>query len=168
MTEGKSNKLPGAELARRTGVSTDTLRHYETKGVIKRPQRQSNGYRIYPAETLPRVQLVRRALAIGFTLDELAEILRVRDMGGAPCHRVRELAKSKLKGVEERVRELLILRDELRGTLKEWDRKLAATPKNQRSGLLEKLAPTAALQPQRGKHFATTAKTNRKPTNKKQ
>ncbi len=148
-------------------MSPDTLRHYELKGVIRRPERQSNGYRIYPPKTLQRIQLVRRALAIGFTLDELAEILRVRDTGGAPCRRVRELAAAKLKGVEERLKELIILRNELRATLKAWDHKLAMTPKHQRSRLLEDLNPKAALQSGRRTHFTTSAKTNKEPGNKR-
>ncbi|MCA1601762.1 MAG: MerR family transcriptional regulator [Acidobacteria bacterium] len=59
----------------RTGKSRrckrDTLRHYERKGVLPRPQRSPNGYREYPAAALERVRMIRRALAVGFTLDEL-------------------------------------------------------------------------------------------------
>lgn len=58
------------ELARAAGVSTDTLRHYERKGVLGAARRPANGYREYPPEALGRVLLVRRALAFGFTLGE--------------------------------------------------------------------------------------------------
>ena len=74
----KQEFLRAGELARASGVSTDTLRHYERKGVLPAPRRSPNGYREYPAEALARVLLVRRALAVGFTLDELAQILRAR------------------------------------------------------------------------------------------
>src|SRR6185295_15337497 len=84
------------ELARLAGVSPDTLRHYERKRLLQRPRRSANGYREYPPSTLDRVHLVRRALAVGFTLDELARILSVRDQGGAPCRQVRALAGEKL------------------------------------------------------------------------
>ena len=67
------------ELAELAGVSTDTLRHYEYKGVLAHPLRKTNGYRQYPASALPRVRLIRRALAVGFTLDELAAVLHVRE-----------------------------------------------------------------------------------------
>ncbi len=136
------------------------MRHYERKGVIQKPPRQANGYRAYPPETLARVQLVRRALAIGFTLDELTEILRVRDAGGAPCRRVRDLAASKLETVEKRLQETLTLRDELRAALKDWGARLAQTPKNKRSGLLETLDLPKTLQPKHGTHFTTTLKNN--------
>lgn len=61
------------------------MRHYERKGVLAVPRRSRNGYREYPAEALERVRLVRRALAVGFTLDALARILKERARGRAPA-----------------------------------------------------------------------------------
>lgn len=84
------------ELAELAGVSTDTLRHYERKGVLARPLREANDYRQYPASALRRVRLIRRAIAVGFTLNELASVLDVRDSGGAPCMEVRALAVANL------------------------------------------------------------------------
>ncbi len=66
----KQEYLRSGELARLAGVSTDTLRHYERKGLLARPRRSCNGYREYPASDLDRVRLVRGALGIGFTLNE--------------------------------------------------------------------------------------------------
>ena len=132
--------LRSGELARLAGVSTDTLRHYERKGVLARPRRGANGYRQYPPGALDRVRLVRRALAVGFTLDELARVLSARDRGAAPCKEVRELAAAKLSEVEERLGQLIELRDELRATLNEWDGRMATTPDGGRAGLLESLA----------------------------
>ena len=132
--------LNSGELAKAAGVSTDTLRHYERKGVLARPGRGRNGYRQYPADALARVRLVRRALAVGFTLDELAGILHVRDGGGAPCHEVRALAVAKLAGIESQLSDLIALRDELRTTLKDWDGRLEQKPKGARAHLLESLS----------------------------
>lgn len=128
-----------SELAELTGVSTDTLRHYEHKNVLARPLRKANDYRQYPATALERVRLIRRALAVGFTLDELAAVLSVRDHGGAPCSEVRTLAAAKLADVETRLHEMLELRDELRAVLKDWDRRLANRVQGQRVHLLESL-----------------------------
>ncbi|MFL6229248.1 MAG: heavy metal-responsive transcriptional regulator [Pyrinomonadaceae bacterium] len=136
----KKSYLRAGELARAVGVSADTLHHYERKGVLARPRRSANGYREYPLEALDRVRLVRRALAIGFTLDELARILRARDRGVAPCREVRALAASKLAEVEERLRELVAVREELRAVTSEWDARLAQTPAGTRAGLLDALA----------------------------
>lgn len=132
--------MRSGELARAAGVSTDTLRHYERKGVLARPRRAPNGYRLYPPEALAGVRLVRRALAVGFTLDELAAILRERGGGRPPCRRVRELAAQKLAAVEERLGELASLRDELQAILRRWDERLARAGDGARAGLLEELS----------------------------
>ena len=140
--EGSSKKayVRAGALARAAGVSTDTLRHYERKGVLGAPRRSANGYREYPPEALARVLLVRRALAFGFTLDELARVLRTRERGGAPCREVRALAAGKLEEVESRLRELRALRGELRAILGEWDERLSGAADGGRAGLLESLA----------------------------
>jgi DNA-binding transcriptional MerR regulator len=132
--------LSSGELADSAGVSRDTLRHYERKGVLPRPLRGHNGYRQYPPEALERVQLVRRALSVGFTLDELAKVLKVRDAGGAPCDEVRRLAAQKLLNVQDQLRELTELRDELQETLKDWDARLTRRAGGKRANLLESLS----------------------------
>jgi DNA-binding transcriptional MerR regulator len=153
-TNLKTN-LRSGELARLAGVSTDTLRHYERKGVLAAPGRLHNGYREYPAEALDRIRLVRRSLAVGFTLDELARILKQRDGGSAPCHQVRDLAVAKLAEVEERLKEMKGVRDELRATLQDWNKRLAQTTDGNQARLLETLAADnraakrEALSPQR-------------------
>ena len=127
------------ELAELAGISTDTLRHYERKGVLARPLRKANDYRQYPASALQRVRLIRRAIAVGFTLDELASVLNVRDSGGAPCMEVRALAAAKLSDIETRLREMSELRKELRAVLKDWDTRLKHRAPGQRAHLLESL-----------------------------
>jgi DNA-binding transcriptional MerR regulator len=151
------------ELATRAGVSTDTLRHYERKGIIDRPQRQPNGYRRYPACTVERVLLVRRALTIGFTLDELVQVLKVRDRGGVPCRTVRNLAGQKLTAIEQRLRELAALRDELRATLQDWDARIVKAGPNKCSRLLENLQVNNGSQ----RPGAPTFSSNRQPINKR-
>jgi MerR family mercuric resistance operon transcriptional regulator len=127
------------ELARRAGVSPDTIRHYERRGVLGEPDRASNGYREYPEETLHRILAVRGALGVGFTLDELAAIAKERARGGTPCRSVRDLAGRKLLGVEARLVELGEVRTELRRLVAEWDRRLSQTPAGRRAGLLDSL-----------------------------
>jgi DNA-binding transcriptional MerR regulator len=132
--------LLAGELARLSGVSTDTLRHYERKGVLPAPRRLSNGYRKYPANSVERIRLIRRALAVGFTLDELARFLKARDRGQAPCREVRALAAEKLGELERRLTEMQALRDELQSMLVDWDRRLARQGEGGRAGLLDALA----------------------------
>ena len=131
--------MRSGELAAECGVSTDTLRHYERVGVLARPKRTASGYRQYPPEAVKRVRLVRRALEIGFTLEELAEILRVRDSGGAPCKQVRALASQKLNELGERIEDLCDLREHMRRVITDWDGRLASVAPGARAGLLEAL-----------------------------
>jgi DNA-binding transcriptional MerR regulator len=118
--------LLSGELARLAGVSPDTLRHYERIGVLPRPPRTPAGYRRYPASALERVRLIRRALAIGFSLDELRRVLQVRDRGA-----------TKLAELEVRIVEFEALRDRLRAILADWDARLDGTPDGQPARLLE-------------------------------
>jgi len=148
------------DLADAAGVSADTLRHYERKGVL-RPQRSSNGYREYPAHALERVRMIRQALAVGFTLDELAAVFRVFDGGGAPCHEVRRLASAKLAHLEEHLREVTAMRNELRQALEDWDTRLANTARGQPARLLQALAERDSVK------RSSTSLLLRKPNRKK-
>lgn len=136
---GKNGFLRIGELAQASGVSPDTLRHYERKGLLK-PRRLASGYREYPAHAVDRVRMIRSALALGFRLDDLTRIFKVRDAGGAPCRQVRELAAVKLDEVESLLQELTTVRDELRKLLKDWDRRLDSTSAEEPARLLETLA----------------------------
>lgn len=133
--------LRAGELARRAGVSKDTLRFYERKGLLPEPERLANNYRVYPPEAVERVLWIRRVLDAGFTLDELARILAERERGGAPCRQVRQLAADKLAGIEGQLRALGSLRDGLREMLADWERRLAEVGPGERAGLLESLPP---------------------------
>jgi DNA-binding transcriptional MerR regulator len=134
----QSDLLRAGEAARLAGVSADTLRHYERKGLLK-PHRAPNGYREYPRQAIERIRLIRSALAIGFKLDDLERIFKVRDAGGAPCRQVRELAAAKLDELEALVRDLTSVRDAMRALMKDWDNRLGSAPENEPARLLETL-----------------------------
>jgi MerR family copper efflux transcriptional regulator len=98
--------MHSSDLARLAGVSTDTLRYYERLRLLPAAPRSASGYRLFPAQALHRVRLIRGALAIGFSVRELPAIFAERDRGGAPCRRVRELARERLATVECSLRDL--------------------------------------------------------------
>jgi len=134
------------DVARTTGVSTDTLRHYERKGLLQGVTRTAAGYRRYSAATIERVLLIQRALVVGFSLADLKRVLGVRDRGGAPCHSVRALVAERLDGLTQRIDELIALRDELRLLLTEWDGRLSKTATGQRANLLETLGTRDVIE----------------------
>ena len=113
------------ELARRSGVSADTLRAYERRGLLPPPRRTASGYRLYPADAIGRVQLIQRALAFGFTLPEIERFLSARASGRAPCREVRAVAEARLRDVETAMTELSELRATLSALLRDWDVRLA-------------------------------------------
>jgi DNA-binding transcriptional MerR regulator len=134
--------MRSGELAKQAGVSADTLRHYERKGLLAAPYRGPNGYREYPDAALERVRLIQRALDMGFSLDDLARVLRQRDAGGAPCCQVRAIAAARLEALDIRIAQLRQLRAELRALVDDWDDRLAAIPAGTRAGLLDALGRT--------------------------
>jgi DNA-binding transcriptional MerR regulator len=131
--------MRSGELARRAGVSADTIRHYERLGLLKAPARNRNGYRNYSPDALGRVRLIRRSLAVGFSLRELAAILQLRDRGGVPCKAVFASAKSKLEKLDLEIAALKAMRRDLRRILDDWAARLAHAGSGKPAGLLENL-----------------------------
>ncbi len=135
-----SKALRSGDLAKAAGVSPDTIRHYERIGVLPRVARTESGYRVYPASAVERVLVVQRALRIGFTLAELAEVLRARDAGGAPCRRVYQLAREKLEGIEADIEALRRTKRYLKKVLSDWERRIQQAGPGQKSHLLHSLS----------------------------
>jgi DNA-binding transcriptional MerR regulator len=135
------------ELAKMTGVSADTIRHYERIGVLPRAVRSSSGYRVYPASAVERVHVVQRALHIGFTLAELSEVLKVRDAGGAPCQRVFELAQQKLVGIRTDIAALQHTERSLKKVLTDWKSRVQRRGKGQKAHLLHSLTDALKNSP---------------------
>jgi DNA-binding transcriptional MerR regulator len=146
------------DVAAATGVSTDTLRHYERRGLLPDVTRTAAGYRSYSAATVERVLLIQRALVIGFSLTDLKRVLGARDRGGAPCQSVRAIVGERLEALNRRIEELLGLRDELRSLLTQWDARLARTPKGERAHLLDTLGTNTVIEGTRGRRQGRPAR----------
>ena len=163
MTKDTPATLGAGALAKLAGVSTDTLRHYERKGLIARPPRTAAGYRRYPSETVARVRLIQRALVIGFSLDELAGVLRERAAGGAPCQKVRGIVRGRLADLNQQLADLKLLKRDLHAILEEWDAKLAGTPSGERAHLLDALANREDAGLKTSPHYVRTPPSGRRP-----
>jgi DNA-binding transcriptional MerR regulator len=134
------------DVAQATGISTDTLRHYEKHGLLPGVTRSAAGYRQYSAATVERVLLIQRALVVGFSLSDVKRVLAVRDKGGAPCVGVRALVGERLEQLTHRIDELQTLRNELQSLLADWDTRLAESANGQRAHLLETLGTSAVVE----------------------
>jgi len=102
------------ELAKQTGVPAKTIRYYESIKLLPRPKRAANNYREYAPAEAERLRFIASARSLGFSLDDVAEILAARDKGLAPCQRVLDAVDRRLTDVDRRIADLLTLRDSLR------------------------------------------------------
>ncbi len=114
-------------VAKAAGVSVQAVRYYERLGLLPAAQRTPAGYRIYGPESVDRLQFVKQAQELGFSLDEIREILRLRYDGRSPCKCVSKLLEQKLEKIEHDIRLLVRFRHDLRKTL-ERSKKLPHLP----------------------------------------
>lgn len=110
-TDGR--RLLAGEAAKELGVGVQTLHFYEQQGLIPRPPRSQSGYRIYTPEIVGRVRFIRKAQGLGFSLDEIKEILGLAKRGTSPCGTVQRALAEKLREVDRRLEELRGFRAEL-------------------------------------------------------
>jgi len=114
------------EVAAKSGLSAPTIRYYESLGLV-RPVRSMTGYRRYSDATLEELRFIKKAQALGFSLEEVREILKLGRSGSVPCADVIALARRHLREVDERIQQLQKFREHLAVELAKWDGKRAPT-----------------------------------------
>ncbi|HEX2192215.1 MAG TPA: heavy metal-responsive transcriptional regulator [Acidimicrobiales bacterium] len=102
------------ELADRVGVTAKTIRFYESIGLVPDPPRTPSGYRDYDEGDADRITFIRTAQRLGLSLDQIGEIIGLRDRGQQPCAYVAEVLRRQVSQLDERIGEMRRLRDELR------------------------------------------------------
>lgn len=123
------------KLAGRTGVSRDTIRYYESAGVLPPAERSESGYRLYGADDVERISFVGQAQTLGLTLEEIAEVLEIVDDGGEPCVHVRGRLAARLEETRDRIGRLRALEHRLVATLRRVDGD--SPPSGCRCGIIE-------------------------------
>lgn len=106
------------QLARRLDLNPRTIRFYEQVGVLPVPSRTESGYRLYGPGDEERLRFVKTAQRVGLTLGEIKEVLAFRDRGDRPCRYVASVIEGRLAEINDRMRELRELKQEL-GALQE-------------------------------------------------
>lgn len=106
-----TEKMTISRLAITAGVNVETVRFYQRSGLIDEPARPDSGYRTYGDEDVRRIRFIKRAQLLGFTLDEIASLLRLE--GSQTCASTRELAARKLAMVEAKICDLLAMKTAL-------------------------------------------------------
>lgn len=106
----KNNGLTIGRLAKQVGVNVETIRYYQRIGLIEEPPTPLNGFRKYPHETAENILFIKRAQGLGFSLQEIAELLKI---GDGHCDEVRGRAEKKRNKIDEQIRDLKALRKTL-------------------------------------------------------
>jgi Hg(II)-responsive transcriptional regulator len=102
-----------SDVAAQAHVNAQTLRYYERRGLLPQPERTHSGYRAYTAEAVRVVPFVKRAQQLGFTLDEIEELLHLAQGGPASCEEAKAMARSRIADLQQRIDELVGMRDAL-------------------------------------------------------
>ena len=111
MTEG----LRAGQVAAAVGVNLQTLRYYERRGLLEEPQRTLGGHRVYPSEAVTLLRVIKTAQGLGFTLDEVADLLDtgVHRHGSRPDPGLQARAHGKIAEIDRKIRDLTVIRKSL-------------------------------------------------------
>lgn len=101
------------ELAKKTNLGAETLRYYEKVGLLSPPPRTPSGYRKYPESAVARIHFIQSAKRLGFSLNQILELLQLREKKDNICSEVQERASHKLQEIEQKILELQSIKDEL-------------------------------------------------------
>jgi len=116
----KTPNLKIGELAKQTNLAVGTLRYYSDMGLLQPVQRGDNGYRYYSQNASKQVEFIKKAQAIGFSLEEIKTILDVRDRGEKPCSLVQGLLDNKIEQLEIQIKRMSLFKHELESYRQNW------------------------------------------------
>lgn len=108
------------DIARLSNTTPATIRYYEELGLLTKPPRSQAGYRRYGEKTVEEIHFIRKGQGLGFSLDEIAAILKISRAGEAPCAHVLDLAERNLAATDERLRRLQDFRNRLDAQIQRW------------------------------------------------
>jgi DNA-binding transcriptional MerR regulator len=103
------------KLAKACAVKVDTIRYYERKGLLLPSARTESDYRVYLPDSVRRLQFIRKAKGLGFTLEEIKGLLEISERPEADCGDVREHARTKIMDIDERITDLIKIKTCLEG-----------------------------------------------------
>ncbi|MCM1983798.1 heavy metal-responsive transcriptional regulator [Lyngbya confervoides] len=107
------------EVSKQTRTSVGALRYYESLGLLQ-SVRGENGYRYYPPEAIQQVQFIKKAQALGFSLEDIHEVLHVHQQGDVPCEFVRSLLQEKIAQLEDQIQKMQAFKAELEDYRDRW------------------------------------------------
>ena len=110
----KNLKLKIGEVAKKANVGVETVRFYERKGLIPLPSRLQSGYRQYSEDAVRRIQFIKNAKELGFSLKEISELFALRVKSKTKCGDIKKKAEAKIADIDERIKTLQRMKDALK------------------------------------------------------
>lgn len=108
------DRLRIGEVASQAGVNVQTLRYYERRRILEKPKRAASGYRAYPPDAVRIIRFIKRAQDLGFTLNEVKDLMALRDAKGRARGEVRALADARMRDIDRKMAQLQAMRSALR------------------------------------------------------
>ncbi len=121
MNGRRNGLLKIGEVSKSSGIGIEALRFYEKSGLLEKPARTRSGYRIYSSNVLDRLAFIKQAQILGFTLDEIKQIIAASESKESPCIEVRENVRRRLQEMDERIAQMRRYRKELGAALEKWN-----------------------------------------------
>ena len=119
----KLTYLKIGELARATGLTVGNLRYYSDIGLLQPVHRGDNGYRYYAPNASEQVEFIKKAQSLGFSLEEIKQILDVRNSGDIPCDLVQSLLNNKIEQLAIQIKQMTLFKRELEEYRANWENK---------------------------------------------
>ncbi|NJL46207.1 MAG: heavy metal-responsive transcriptional regulator [Leptolyngbyaceae cyanobacterium SM2_5_2] len=114
-----TTRLKIGDLSKQTGMAVGALRYYESLGLLH-SDRGENGYRYYMPEAIHQVQFIKKAQTLGFSLEDISEILNVHQQGNVPCQFVQTLLQEKIQQLETQIERMIAFKTELEHYRDRW------------------------------------------------
>ncbi len=117
-----------SQLAKRCGVTAETVRYYTKKGLLKPSKNPNNNYQIFALGDIQKLRFIRKAKLLGYTLSEIENILNHSMQKNSPCPIVREFIQRRIKDNRQKIKDLIALQTRMENALKDWESKPDGMP----------------------------------------
>ncbi|MEO0536669.1 MAG: heavy metal-responsive transcriptional regulator [Cyanobacteria bacterium P01_A01_bin.123] len=114
-----ATRLKIGQVSKQTGIAVGALRYYESLGLLC-SERGENGYRYYPPAAVHQVQFIKKAQALGFSLEDIGEVLNVHHRGDVPCEFVQSLLQAKIEQIEDQIQQMMAFKANLEHYRDRW------------------------------------------------
>ena len=136
-----TTRLKIGAVSKQTGVAIGALRYYESLGLLKSQRGEDNGYRYYSPEAVRQVKFIKKAQSLGFSLEDISEVLNVHQRGDVPCDLVQSILQEKIEKIETQIEEMKTFK----GGLEQYRDSWADTKSNPQPGDICPLIETIPL-----------------------